>query len=33
VIWPLTNMWGDPWVIWGLFRWGNGKWQNGELTL
>lgn len=31
VVWPLFNGWGESWVFWGGFNWGNGKWNNGEL--
>jgi len=29
--WPMANLWGEEWVSWGSFSWGNGRWITGEL--
>lgn len=31
IIWPMANLWGEAWVSWGAFRWGNGRWITGEM--
>lgn len=32
LLWPLANMWGEAWVLWGAFKWGNGRWHTGEVS-
>lgn len=27
----MSNLWGEPWVVWGGFLWGNGRWVTGEI--
>lgn len=31
IVWPLANLWGEPWVSWGAFKWGTGRWITGEV--
>lgn len=31
IAWPMANLWGEGWVFWGGFNWGNGRWITGEM--
>jgi hypothetical protein len=31
IVWPLANLWGADWCVWGSNAWGTGRWINGEL--